>query len=174
MSNNMHSDESVNYRALENTLRHLNSDLQLPRSSNGHDLIYLIEIIGQSIAISGFCPLADGEFYHQPRHALHSGQLWVGRKSHVFTDFDPNTELDGDRLVWIYNRMRACRYEEFFLESGQAQFNMLLTGDLAYELMTRPVNENKADKEQHSKPCQTPASTAKTISHTRATHKQGA
>lgn len=170
MQNDYSAEGEVNYRALENTLRHLNSDLQLPRSSNGHDLIYMIEIIGQSIAISGFCPLADGEFCHQPRKALHCGQLWVGRKRHVFADFDPKIEQDGDRLVWLYNRMRACRFEEFFLESGQAQFNMLLTGDLAHDLMTRPVHEDKQEKAQRCSAQQTPASADKTTPHTAATH----
>lgn len=142
--------QTVNYRALENTLRHLNTDLLLPRSSNGHDLIYLIEIIGNSIAINGFCPLADGEHFHEPRRALHLGQLWVGRKSQVFKDFNPQMEQDGDHLVWVYNRMRVCKYEDFFLDDGQAQFSMLITGELAAELMTKPVHENDQEKQQRT------------------------
>lgn len=145
------SGQTVNYRALENTLQHLNAELQLPRSSNGHDLIYLIEIIGSSIAINGFCPLADGEHFHQPKQALHLGQLWVGRKCQVFKDFNAQMEQDGDRLVWVYNRMRACKYEDFFLDGGQAQFTMLITGELAAELMTRPVHESDQEKQQRTR-----------------------
>lgn len=137
--------KTINYRALENTLKHLNIDLALPRSSNGHDLIYLIEIIGDAIAVNGFAPLADGENCYQPRHELHQGRLWVGRKCQVYKDYNPTMERDGESLVRVYDRMRDCKYEEFFLDGTQAQVSMLISGDLAKVLMTKPVNEDDAE-----------------------------
>lgn len=135
----------INYRALENTLKHLNIDLALPRSSNGHDLIYLIEIIGEAIAVSGYCPKADGEHFYKPHTELHQGRLWVGRKCQVYKDYNPTMERDGEALVRVYDRMRDCKYEDFFLDGGQPQVTMLLSGDLAHVLMTKPVNEDQVE-----------------------------
>lgn len=145
MTTNVDNVNTINYRALENTLKHLNIDLALPRSSNGHDLIYLIEIIGDSIAVNGFAPLADGEHCYKPRHELHQGRLWVGRKCQVYKDYNPTMERDGESLVRAYDRMRNCKYEEFFLDGTQAQVSMLITGDLSKVLMTKPVNEDSED-----------------------------
>lgn len=132
-------ENSINFGALTNALTYLNNEVSLPSANNHEDLVYVIEAHSDSVSVRGFYPVSAGTEITAATE-LFLGRFWVAHPKRAYLDY--NSEEDTKSFVKLTNKLRECRYEQFFININAPIVELYFRGDLAHDMLTLPAGMN--------------------------------
>lgn len=116
-----------NMAGLSQALNAMNAFMHLPSQVGDEPILYRISIHPECILYEGFVVASSGATF-VPKDEKTKGVLWVGRKAHVYRDFDERENNPHD-FAPLSNVFRDEAYRTLMVQQTKRVIQVRLEGD---------------------------------------------
>mgnify|MGYP001105363317 CR=1 FL=1 len=120
-------NQENNMAGLSQALNAMNSFMHLPTQLGDEPILYRISIHSHCILYEGFVAASTGATF-VPKDEKTKGVLWVGRKAHVYRDFDEREHNPHD-FAPLSNVFRDEAYPTLTVQQAKRVIQVSLEGD---------------------------------------------